>query len=47
MAKLEAKANAYRGNALQLELFSIGQALAQSPDVRKLLEALGAGGSSS
>lgn len=46
MARLEAKANAYRSGAMHLELFSIGQALAQTPDVHKLLEALGAGESS-
>lgn len=42
MARLEAKANAYRPGALHLELFSIGQTLAQTPDARKLAEALSA-----
>jgi hypothetical protein len=41
MQRLETKANGYRAHALQLELYSIGQAVAQTPDVRKLLESAG------
>jgi len=41
MARLEARANTYRPSAFQLELYSIGQTLAQTPDAVKLAEALG------
>jgi hypothetical protein len=40
MERIEAKANSYRSNVLQLELFSIGQSLAQAPDTGRLSEAL-------
>jgi len=44
MGRLEAKANSYRPDALLLELFSIGQTIAQTPDVATLAQAIqGAG----
>jgi len=44
MTRIEARANGYRAHAFELELFSIGQSLAQTPDTGRLLEALGRGG---
>ncbi len=41
--RLEAKANGYRQDAFMLELISIGQTLAQTPDVVKLMQALRSG----
>ena len=40
MSRLEARANAFRADAFLLELISIGQTVTQTPDVKKLVEAL-------